>query len=48
MHAFEKEFLFQMRSQHAPVLENLKAGKLVDSDLAEMKTVALDLAERYK
>ena len=46
--AFEKEFLFQMRSQHAAVLDNLKAGKLVDSDLAEMKTVALDLAERYK
>ena len=46
--AFEKEFLFQMRSQHASILENLKAGKLVDSDLDEMKGVALDLAERYK
>ena len=45
---FEKEFLFTMHSEHQGVLDNLRAGKLVDSDLTEMKNVALDLAERYK
>ena len=45
---FEKEFLFQMNSQHRPILDNLRAGKLIDDDLAAMRQVALDLAERYK
>ena len=45
---FEKEFLFMMRNEHAEILANLRAGKLVDSDLATMKAAALDLAERYK
>ena len=45
---FEKEFLFQMNSQHRPILDNLRAGKLIDSDLAAMRQLALDLAERYK
>ncbi len=45
---FEKEFLFQMNSQHRPILDNLRAGKLIDGDLAAMRQVALDLAERYK
>ncbi|MBP5546442.1 MAG: F0F1 ATP synthase subunit alpha, partial [Bacteroidales bacterium] len=46
--AFEKEFLFMMKNEHNDILANLRAGKLVDSDLATMKAVALDLAERYK
>jgi len=46
--SFEKEFLFTMRSQHADILANLRAGKLVDSDLATMKELALDFADRYK
>ena len=45
---FEKEFLFQMNSQHRPILDNLRAGKLIEDDLAAMRQVALDLAERYK
>ncbi len=45
---FEKEFLFQMNSQHRLILDNLRAGKLIDDDLAAMRQVALDLAERYK
>ena len=45
---FEKEFLFQMNSQHRPILDSLRAGKLIDDDLAAMCQVALDLAERYK
>ena len=46
--AFEKEFLFTMKNKHSDILANLRAGKLVDSDLATMKAAALDLAERYK
>ena len=45
---FEKEFLFMMKNEHSDILTNLRAGKLVDSDLATMKAAALDLAERYK
>ena len=45
---FEKEFLFMMKNEHKDILANLRAGKLVDSDLATMKSEALDLAERYK
>ena len=45
---FEKAFLFLMKQQHADILANLRAGKLVDSDLATMKALALDTAERYK
>ena len=37
-----------MKNEHADILANLRAGKLVDSDLAAMKALALDLAERYK
>ncbi len=45
---YEKAFLFHMRQEHADILANLRAGKLVDSDLAIMKALALDVAERYK
>ena len=45
---FEKEFLFMMHNEHSDILANLRAGKLVDSDLAIMKAAALELAERYK
>ena len=45
---FEKEFLFMMKNEHKDILANLRAGKLVDSDLATMKSEVLDLAERYK
>ena len=44
---FEKNFLEIMRAQHRNVLDNLRAGKLDDSDLETIKTVALDLAGRY-
>ena len=45
---FEKEYLFSLRSQHPDILANLRAGKLIDDDLAAMRQLALDLAERYK
>ena len=44
---FEKEFLELMRLSHKPVLDNLKVGKLEDSDVETLKKVATDLASRY-
>ena len=44
---FETEYLFFLRQNHADVLANLRQGKLVDEDLAVLKSVALDMAERY-
>ena len=45
---FEKAFLFLMKQDHADIMANLRAGKLIDGDLATMKALALDTAERYK
>src|SRR5690606_21224019 len=45
---FEKEFLELMRGSHADVLENLRQGKLEDSDIETIKKVAADLSARYK
>jgi F-type H+-transporting ATPase subunit alpha len=45
---FEKEFLELMRGSHQNVLDNLRAGKLEDTDVAVMKKVAADLSARYK
>ena len=45
---FEKVYLTLLKQEHADILANLRAGKLVDSDLATMKELALDTAERYK
>ena len=47
VHNFESEFLFFLHQNHAPVLENLRNGKLVDQDLDILKNVALDMAEKY-
>lgn len=44
---FEKEFLELMRLSHRAVLDNLRAGKLEDSDLEAIKKTALDLAAKY-
>ena len=44
---FESEFLFFLHQNHAGILENLHKGKLVDEDLATLKSVALDMAEKY-
>ena len=45
---FERVFLTLMKQEHADILANLRAGKLIDSDLATMKELALDTAERFK
>lgn len=44
---FEKEFLERMRTSHRDTLNNLRAGKLEDTDLEVIKTVALEIASRY-
>ncbi|MCS6975254.1 MAG: F0F1 ATP synthase subunit alpha [Cyclobacteriaceae bacterium] len=44
---FEKEFLERMRTSHRDVLNNLRAGKLEDSDLEVIKNVALEIASRF-
>ncbi|MBL7852534.1 MAG: F0F1 ATP synthase subunit alpha [Cyclobacteriaceae bacterium] len=44
---FEKDFLDLMKNQHKNVMDNLRAGKLEDSDLETVKKVSLELASRY-
>jgi F-type H+/Na+-transporting ATPase subunit alpha len=47
MRQFEKEFLDLMRATHRDVLDNLRAGKLDDSDIEAIKTEATGLAAKY-
>ncbi|MBQ0015960.1 MAG: F0F1 ATP synthase subunit alpha [Bacteroidales bacterium] len=47
VHDFETEYLYFLRQNHAGLLQNLRAGKLIDEDLETMKQVALDLANKY-
>jgi F-type H+-transporting ATPase subunit alpha len=44
---FEKEFLELLRLQNKPVLDNLRAGKFEDNDVAILKKVATELASKY-
>ena len=44
---FEKEFIGLLKAQHQNILDNLRVGKLEDSDLETMKSVALHLASQY-
>jgi F-type H+-transporting ATPase subunit alpha len=44
---FEKEFTELMNAAHRPVLDNLRAGKFEDADVATIKKVAQDLASKY-
>lgn len=44
---FEREFLGLMRAQHGAVLDNFRAGKLEDADMATLKKVATELAAKY-
>ncbi|MDY5968879.1 MAG: F0F1 ATP synthase subunit alpha [Bacteroidales bacterium] len=45
---FESEYLYDLRTNHADVLTNLKNGKLIDADLATMRQVAADIAAKYE
>jgi F-type H+-transporting ATPase subunit alpha len=44
---FEKDFTEVMNASHRAVLDNLRAGKFEDSDVATIKQVAADLASKY-
>ena len=44
---FETEFLFFLRQNHANVLDNLRAGKLLDEDTKILRSVAADLSRKY-
>ena len=44
---FETEYLFFMRQNHANVLDNLRAGKLLDEDTKVLREVAADLSRKY-
>jgi F-type H+/Na+-transporting ATPase subunit alpha len=44
---FEKEFAELMNATHRNVLDNLRAGKFEDADVAIIKQVATDLASKY-
>ena len=44
---FEKDFLGLMRDQQRSILDNFKAGKIVDADMEQIKKIATDLAGRY-
>jgi len=45
---FEVEYLNFMEVNHHQVLDNLKAGKLLDEDLKTMEQVAKDLSKKYE
>ncbi len=47
VHNFETEFLFLLHQNHAPILENLRKGKLADEDLETLRNAALDMADKY-
>ncbi len=44
---FEKEFTDLMNATHRTVLDNFRAGKFEDADVATVKKVATDLASKY-
>jgi len=44
---FEKEFVGLLRAQYKTVLDNFRAGKFEDADVATVKKVALELASKY-
>lgn len=44
---FEKDFAAMMSNSHRQVLDNLRAGKFEDADVATIKKVATDLAAKY-
>jgi F-type H+-transporting ATPase subunit alpha len=44
---FEKEFTELMNATQRPVLDNLRAGKFEDADVATIKKLATELASKY-
>ena len=46
--SFEREFIFALHQRHQQVMDNLKAGKLIDEDLAILRQTADDVALKYQ
>ena len=44
---FEKEFIELLRASHKDVLNNLRAGKFEDADVATIKALASDLSSKF-
>lgn len=44
---FERDFIDILRHSHKGILDNLKAGKFEDADVATIKKVATDLGTKY-
>jgi F-type H+-transporting ATPase subunit alpha len=44
---FEREFIDLLHGTHRTVLDNLRAGKFEDADVATIKKVATDLSANY-
>ncbi len=44
---FEKNFINAMKTNHRPILDNFRAGKLEEADMGTLKKVALDMAGSY-
>jgi hypothetical protein len=45
---FQDEFLHTLEEKHAPLLSSLKAGKYTDEIVAQLSTVAKEIAKRYE
>ncbi len=45
--AFEKEFIDLLKAQNKQILDNFRAGKFEDADVAVVKKVATELASKY-
>ena len=45
---FEVEYLYFLHQNQAALMDNIRNGKLLDEDIATMRHVANDLAEKYK
>lgn len=45
---FETEFLHFLESKHQEVLDNLKAGKLLDEDIKVLEKVAAEISRKYE
>ena len=44
---FEIEYLHFLETKHKDVLDNLRAGKLLDEDLKVLEQVAKDFSQKY-
>jgi F-type H+-transporting ATPase subunit alpha len=46
--AFENDFLTTLEQKYPAILDNFRKGKLEDSDLATVRTLAAEVSNQYK